>query len=401
MKQDTRTTPPPIPQSPDMLSGSNSETIDSNTRSRSRTTSESAPPSIDEAERTEPTKFEQEKERILLAVQHFEIEINGEQHPERLQQALLRVMETLHSTMHGVTFNEEDEYRFNNFTLNLLDALIRARNGSEQDIQKIFNGVFREFSDVIDHGYLSQTRFSGQSVEDMVHAIYGRTPEEVESLKQQNRTQVVDKLEAYAQDPVFTLDMLLDLYRTNNASIIPTQMARFRDTPDTHASIFGRAKRIGLLPGEQVRREMKLFEERANTLIDKRALGMDLISYQVRVAKLHDELLDMHPFADRNGSTALLFAELMMAKAGYTPSRERSTNYYEHVATIFQHNYIAVGVVGYQHYLTKFVPGYYKPGVKTTEEAHIMETAIERTAHMRPQKKGLRERISGIFKRAA
>lgn len=392
-------TPPPLPLDLESPSTKTETATESSTERRKKTQSTATSDTKTSSEIVDMKTFEKEKEQILIALGTFEVQVNGEKSKEKLKQALLDVMKALHHTMHEVDLTSKEEERLHNFSFNVLGELIKKRDNSEQDIQAIFNDIFRDFSDVIDHGYLSQTTFSGQSIEDMVHEIYGRTQEEVETLKQHNRGQVVAQIEAFANKPEFSRDMLLSLYRTNNKDVIPDSLARFRDTESVNVSMFGRAKRIGLLPGEQVRREMKLFEGRVNDLIKKRALGMSEVSYQIHVAKLHDELLDMHPFADRNGSTSLLFAELMMAREGYTPSPERNTNYYDHVAKIFKRNYVAVGVVGYQHYLTNFVPGYYKPAIKTEEEAKIMGKVMEKTEQFRPKR--LKDKIAGWFKKAA
>jgi hypothetical protein len=78
------------------------------------------------------------------------------------------------------------------------------------------------------------------------------------------------------------------------------------------------------------------------------------------VAKLHNRLLDIHPFLDRNGSTCLLFVELLMAAhGGYIPPTDRIKNYNTNLSMILK-NSLAVAVVNYEHYKIEHQFGHYK-----------------------------------------
>ena len=70
---------------------------------------------------------------------------------------------------------------------------------------------------------------------------------------------------------------------------------------------------------------------------------MSTLRYGIEAAKLHNDLLDIHPFADRNGSTSLLFLETLMARRGYVPDIKRQKSYYKNLHTILGGEYDCFG----------------------------------------------------------
>lgn len=86
---------------------------------------------------------------------------------------------------------------------------------------------------------------------------------------------------------------------------------------------------------------MQLFEDEILSKLpdiypDKKALIRD-------VARVHGELLFIHPFREGNGRTARIFANLMVRKQGYEGLKFNRINFREYV--------IAVQQISGQHYL--------------------------------------------------
>ncbi|MFC1702956.1 Fic family protein, partial [Patescibacteria group bacterium] len=241
-------------------------------------------------------------------------------------------------------------------------------------LRQAFDGIFAEFGDFIegdmvpfridkgirdaniegepDQGYEMS---SPASLEKAMHEMYGRSADEVREIKERNRKDVIETIKKMADEPYVTAEMLQELHQVNNKDIVPKEGSRFRTD-----EMVGFGVRAGLL-GKDVGPEMELLVERANDLIDREALkGVSKLRWEVEAASLHNDMLDIHPFQDRNGSTSLMFLELMMAKKGYEPQAEREESYYANLAKILGYNPAAIAVVGYEQAKIAHVPGFFE-----------------------------------------
>ncbi len=303
--------------------------------------------------------------------------------PERLKASLREAMATLHALSTRLPFTEAGNEQvwqdiYNRFNDLRLTKKAEAKQGTEAS--KVFGQIFEEFSDFIDDDIVAYrlAHSPGVSIEHAMQDTYGRTPEEMEEIKRNNRQAVVEAMGRMKDEPGVRIEMLEELHALNNKGIVPKSFSKLRENPDQIVT-FG--KRLGLL-GADVRPQVGAMIERANDLIDRDAVsGVSSIRFEIEAAKLHNDLLDMHPFDDRNGSTSLLFLELMMTRKGYEPSPDRQKDYYKHLAKVLDYNPVAMAVVGYEQYKISKTPGYYEgPGMteeKKAEYGQMMER-IER-----------------------
>ncbi len=230
----------------------------------------------------------------------------------------------------------------------------------------IFSEIFQEFSDFIDNEFAikaynySLANKLPYDVESVMQLTYGRSSQEMEEIKKNNRKNAVAKLHELQSKETFDLEDIIELHRANNRGITPSPFSRLRTGDELET--FG--KRFGILP-EDVAEEMKAWRTRVNDTI-KRAKTEKWTNtrYEIAVAQLHNQILDIHPFLDRNGSTSLLFMELMMMRRGHVPSEKREKDYYKIIRRILGNNPVAIALVGYEMSLISYVPGYYK-GVTT------------------------------------
>lgn len=230
----------------------------------------------------------------------------------------------------------------------------------------IFSEIFQEFSDFIDNEFAikaynySLANKLPYDVESVMQLTYGRSSQEMEEIKKNNRKNAVAKLHELQSKETFDLEDIIELHRANNRGITPSPFSRLRTGDELET--FG--KRFGILP-EGVAEEMKAWRTRVNDTI-KRAKTEKWTNtrYEIAVAQLHNQILDIHPFLDRNGSTSLLFMELMMMRRGHVPSEKREKDYYKIIRRILGNNPVAIALVGYEMSLISYVPGYYK-GVTT------------------------------------
>ncbi|KPJ86190.1 hypothetical protein AMJ57_00290 [Parcubacteria bacterium SG8_24] len=295
-----------------------------------------------------------------------------------IEQIVERVRDSMHSldaiarTVEGADpsdrIKEEVFQRFNSI------ARLKSR-AVKPELRRAFNEIFDEFGEFIegdmvpfriDQGIrdanlpegedMGRERLVPTTVEQAMHEMYGRSPAEVKELKVRNRQEVAAEIIRLAREPYVTLDMLLELHRINNQGIVPKEASRFR----TQEEVVAFGMRAGLL-GEDVGPEMERLVERANDLIDRDALkGLSTLRYEIEVASLHNDMLDIHPFPDRNGSTSLLFLELMMTRKDYEPPTERADDYYGQLARILGYNPAAVAVVGFEQAKIAHVPGFFQ-----------------------------------------
>lgn len=242
--------------------------------------------------------------------------------------------------------------------------ILQIKADANTTVENVMTRVFQQFHSFIEDGvmkfYLEEG--GGMSAEEVTQKLYGRTHQEMEEIKTTNRAAVAEKINELADrvkagEPL-TVNMLLELHATNNRGIVPSYLSALREKP-SETVIFG--VREGLEP-QFVKPAVEEVFDKANTAItkSKHTNRVSRRNYAVKVGALHNRLLDIHPFLDRNGSTAVLFVELMMTVKGYhTPSPNRSTDYYQNIRSIL-HSKTATGVVGYEHYKIAHRPGKYK-----------------------------------------
>ncbi len=247
--------------------------------------------------------------------------------------------------------------------------VLNIKKSSSVDVSRVFSEIFDEFNDFIEDELVSMVireiseEHGSTNIEEAMHIAYGRTKKEVEEIKSRNRERAVELIGELIEKPYITFEDIRQLHETNNRGIIPKVYSRMRRTKteehpeDEHVAFY---KRAGTLP-EDLPEEMKLFEERAADLIDKAILSdMSDVQYEVGVARLHNDLLDMHPFKDRNGSTALLFIETMMARRGYKPPKTREHVYYKALGKALDYNPVALSIVGYEQFKIAHQYGYFE-----------------------------------------
>ncbi|HTK05289.1 MAG TPA: hypothetical protein VL500_06895 [Candidatus Eisenbacteria bacterium] len=289
--------------------------------------------------------------------------------PEKLKGNLREAMATLNALSKSLPWDKKENADIWQNIYNRFNSFKNVKKGSRTlggDVERSFSDIFEEFSGFIEDDVVSykMSKTPGASIEHVTQEMYGRSKEEVDGLKRRNREAVVEAMKKMNEQPGVTMDMIEELHALNNKGIVPKQFSKMRDNPDAIVT-FG--KRLGIM-GDDVKPMVGEMLDRANDLIDKDATkGVSTLRWEIEAAKLHNDLLDMHPFGDRNGSTSMLFLELMMSKKGYEPSKEREPNYYKHLAKVLGYNPVAVAVVGHEQYKISKTPGYYE-GKGMTEE---------------------------------
>ncbi len=240
---------------------------------------------------------------------------------------------------------------------------------------RVFSEIFQEYTDLIDNEFaLKAMNYAvanklGYDLESIMQLTYGRPKSELEEIKKQNRANVVEKLQELSNQNEITVDDIINLHRTNNLGVTPQALSRLREGEELEW--FG--KRVGTLP-EDVAQEMEAWQTRVNEILQTAEKeDWSDIRFQISVAQLHNQILDIHPFLDRNGSTSLIFMELMMMRRGYKPSKNRETDYYKHVRTILKNNPVAIGIVAYEMGLISYVPGYFKGETAQNKQAKYKE----------------------------
>lgn len=284
----------------------------------------------------------------------------GEQAQET-KEVLLSLMENIHGLYEKIDVSQEGDESIYDEVGFKMTKLMDMKGQAEGLVDNAFSEIFYDYSDFIDEAftlkYIEYLRSKGEtpSAEEATQRIYRRTPEQIEAIKSKNRELVAEKLEELAQKPYIELQDIEDLHALNNKGIVPRRFSRMRREEGEEVLFF---ERLGLLPAD-VEPEMQRVVDDINDLFDKRALGMSKTRYEMVAAKLHNDILDIHPFLDRNGSTSLMVLELMMAREGYKPSPKREKDYYRKLRKMVSNNPIAVSVVGYEQYNMKYNPGYF------------------------------------------
>jgi len=267
----------------------------------------------------------------------------------------------------------------------LKDQMVKTlslKRSADEITSEAFSEIFYEFSDFIDDAlvmdYIKTKRAENirVSVEHATQELYGRSKEEIERIKSTNREVVVDKIEELTEKPYFTIEDIEELHALNNKGVVPKEFSKIRRNKGENV-VFG--KRIGLLPRDVVP-AMQEVVDNMNNLFDQRALGMSKTLFEVKAAKLHNDMLDIHPFRDRNGSTSLLVLEAMMAREGYKPPKKRDKDYYRMLRRTVNNNAVAVSAVGYEQYLIKYQPGYFASGeiISDKEKKDFYEQLIDK-----------------------
>lgn len=267
--------------------------------------------------------------------------------------------------------------------------LLTLKNKTADELRSVFDEVFQKFGDFIDNEIvlerMSEIYNSGNTIyiEQITQEVYGRSRQEIEKIKERNRKEVVEAIQEMAKEDEITPEMIIELHRINNKDIVPRLFSQFRK----NRIEAGFGVRIGTL-AEDVDFEMDDLIDRANKLIERKDT-LNKILYGINAARLHNIMLDMHPFADRNGSTSLLFLELLMAKAGYKPTPERPTEgYYKFLTEVLQNNFTAIATVAYEQYLIAKVPGYYAGQTSRIEERREQyQEALKRGKEIRLRRK--------------
>lgn len=315
--------------------------------------------------------------------------------PEKLKSGLREVMATLHAISRQLPWSNKENAQVWEKIYNEFNDIRLSKKGSRDfgtEIEGAFRETFDEFSDFIEDEIVAyRIRHGGGSIEDVTREMYGRTQEEMEALKRRNREAVVEAMGKMKEKPGVDIEMLEQLHSLNNKGVVPKEFSKLREDADS-ISFFGKAGRMGLM-GPDVKPFMQEMIDRANDLIDRDAIGdVSKTRYEIEAAGLHNDMLDMHPFGDRNGSTSLLFLELMMTRKGYEPSPERQKDYYKHLSNVVGYNPVAMAVVGYEQYKINHVPGYYEgPTVDPAKKAEY-EKILGFVARLKERERAERDR---------
>lgn len=292
--------------------------------------------------------------------------------PEAVREDLVRLMQELEALSRvqpaGVLGWDSVVRRY--------QRVLSIKKGASVDVSRTFSEIFDEFNDFIEDELVSMAireiakEHGSANIAQAMNIVYGRSKEEVEELKRRNRERVVELMNELTEKPYVSFEDIRQLHETNNRGIVPKTLSRMREAeneehPDEDV-FFNR--RVGTFP-EDLPEEMIRFEARAADLIDKVVVSnMSDTQYEIGIARLHNDLLDMHPFADRNGSTALLFIELMKARRGYKPPKTRERVYYKALGNALGYNPVALSIVGYEQYKIGYQYGYFEGEVVKTKK---------------------------------
>jgi len=304
-----------------------------------------------------------ELKQVLGKGESPETGTSEEERAEQVKQSLVNTMGSFHDLFGQVdVLSPESEEILKEMNDNM-SAVLDEKKKSSKIVSEAFSDVFHDFSEFIDEAfvmrYIEFQKKHGQTImlEDAAQYIYGRTPEEIENIKTKNRKAVVERIKEMKDQLTVTLDDVEGLHALNNKGIVPTQFSKVRSNPDECVT-FG--SRFGILP-QDVEPAMQSVVDGMNHVFDARAAGqMSRVSYELAAAKVHNDILDIHPFMDRNGSTSLLVLEMMMTRDGVKPSVKREKDYYKHLRKTLRNNPAAVAVVGYEQYMIKNEPGHFQ-----------------------------------------
>ncbi len=286
--------------------------------------------------------------------------------PEDVEKGLREVMENLQTAADHLPPDESANEPIWIDLYKEFQSLVELKKQSKGDIGKAFEQVFEEQRDFIEdelvYFAIEELKRTGKKfdLQEIIGKLYGYSMEEYFVVKDRNREFVVDKIQELRDRPEITIEMIEQLHAINNRGIVAKSASRLRRDPEDISTF---SVRVGIL-SEDVETEVNTVLARANNLIaeipsDQRLNTLKRIGYELRVAKLHNDFLDIHPFLDRNGSTSLLFLELMMSKIGYEPSSKREPHYYNHIRKALNNNLAAIALITSEMFRIKFVPGHY------------------------------------------
>jgi molecular chaperone GrpE (heat shock protein) len=299
--------------------------------------------------------------------------------PEEIESLLVGVMQTMDKLAERLDPTDDKDSAYWKRIMERFDTVIETKTKAGREAGRIFNRVMDQYGDFIEDEIVTRrikqmmARGGSASMEKVIKEIYGQTKEEMEEIKARNRERVVDEMEKMADEPHVTTEMLIKLYGINNRGIAPKSMSRLRQK---EGEFVGFGRRLGTMP-EDVAEEMKDWESRVAETIDKSLVeGWTDARYELAVAQLHNDLLEIHPFPDRNGSTSVMFMELMMMRRGYKPPKKRERNYYLNITKILGYNPAAVGLVGYEMRRQSKEYGYFA-GRTTKGKENLYEILIK------------------------
>lgn len=251
---------------------------------------------------------------------------------------------------------------------------------------------------------------SSDSLEGNTQSLLKKSAEEMEAIKAGNRAKVASHINALQKDTI-SIDDIEKIHAINNENVVPKEYSKIRHIHKDadRVSVVSYLLRVGVHP-EDLREELSELLDRVNSMIEKdKRKPLSKFQWSLQVAKIHNDFLDIHPFFDRNGSTALLIAELLMKRKGYQLPEERNVSgknegYYSKLHSVLG-NPIACLLVLSFHVKMAIVPGYYRSGkvklsrskkefYKNILEGQTVINLIKEGLHDSPQV----QKIVNIFK---
>jgi len=278
---------------------------------------------------------------------------------EELEEKLRGVMRAITEAAKNRPVTEDNEYDWKELDFRYRN-LLELKTGADADVRQAFEKTLEKYSDFIEYDLMSFRL--GQDLGDIqkiMQELYGRTPEEMEAIKKENRVGAAALIKELADKPKLDIKDLQDLHRVNNKGIVPKKFGNIRNEKGAMPPTF--YERVGLLT-EDLRPALEDVLDSANRVraggIGEEEGQYTKQEYAIIAAQLHNAILDMHPWSDRNGSTSLLFLETMMTKTGYEPPAEREKDFYKNVANILDQNVTAMTLVAEEQMRMK-EPGFY------------------------------------------
>ncbi|MBE7525190.1 Fic family protein [Patescibacteria group bacterium] len=323
----------------------------------------------------EITLARQLTERAFRKIDELRAALETAGTPEKTKAILRDLLSTMSGMAKLISIESNEDMALWDAFYERFRSIGESKNVRPDELKQIYQDVFAEFEDVIEVDiYRRRKQVSGMrgeflSEDELLSELYGRTPEELEELKQRNRKQAAAFI-LKNKDRKPSIELLEELHRVNNKGIVAKAVSAIRHTRDEQV-IYG-GGRVGTF-GEDVPEEMEYVMARAEWLV---ANNPNKLRYEVSVAKLHNDLLNIHPFMDRNGSTAMLFAEFLMAKKGYIPEAKRDPSFYNYVRKTFGNNPVAIAVFGGGMYEIGEMTGYYK-GVTAKDKERAYDAYMQ------------------------
>jgi Fic/DOC family len=302
---------------------------------------------------------------------------------EQILKKSISIMAILNFLSKNLPVDDQHEQKWGHLFYAFKEVLSIKRTSKSPSVQEQLDKAFERYQTLIEDGFVAyKMKVHGGSAEHVTKLLYGRSDKQLEKIKSLNRGKVVEKLIEYSEqikrgNPI-TIETLTTLHSTYNQGVVPRDLSKMRKKEYENIQ-FG--KRVGVIP-KDVEWAVQEVLDRANQLIKKPPKNKLL--YSIEAAKLHNNLLDIHPFLDRNGSTSLIFMELLMAVHGdYIPQKNRVKNYNANLFMILK-NFVAVAIVNYEHYKIAHQFGYYARSLrinKQDKEYYENEIAKQKLRH--------------------